>query len=126
MKQNIPTTQEVANMYCELANLNQWPQILDELCSSNLVNKEPEHVMARGIPQITKGLDAIKAKGIANRAMIDTIHSQHCSSPLVAGNFFTVALSRDVTFKEKPRMQLTEIGVFELQEGKIVTEQFYY
>jgi len=44
----------------------------------------------------------------------------------VAGNFFTVALSRDVTFKEKPRMQLTEIGVFELQEGKIIAEQFFY
>jgi len=56
------TTQEVANRYCELAKQNKWPQILDELCSPDLVNQEPEHVMARGIAVTTKGLDAIKLK----------------------------------------------------------------
>jgi hypothetical protein len=72
------------------------------------------------------GLEAIKAKGNSNRTMIEAIHSQHCSAPMVAGNFFTVVLSRDISFKGKPRMQLEEIGVFELKEGKIIVEQFFY
>ena len=120
------TTQEVANRYYELAKQNKWPEILDELCSADLVNKEPEHVTARGIQPVTTGLEAIKAKGIANREMIEAIHSQHCSEPLVAGNFFTVVLSRDVSFKGMPRMTREEIAVFELKDGKIIVEQFFY
>ena len=120
------TTQQVADRYCELASQNKWPEILEQLCSENLVNKEPDHVVARGIQPLTKGLEAIKAKGIANRTMIEAIHSQHCSAPLVAGNFFTVILSRDITFKGKPRMQLEELAIFEVRDGLIITEQFFY
>lgn len=126
MKQAMMTTQKVANRYCELAKQNKFPEILEELCDPALVNKEPEHVSARGIQPVTAGLDAIKAKGETNRKMIEEIHSQHCSEPLVAGNFFTVTLSRDITFKDKPRMTLEEIGLFELKEGKIILEQFFY
>ncbi|MGG9962700.1 SnoaL-like domain-containing protein [Ferruginibacter sp. SUN106] len=120
------TTQEVANRYCELAKQNKWPEILDELCSPDLINEEPEHVMARGIAVTTKGLDAIKAKGVANREKIEAIHSQYCSAPLVAGNFFTVVLGRDITFKGMPRMNKEEVAVFELKDGKIIAEQFFY
>lgn len=120
------TTQEAANKYYGLAKQNKWTEILDELCGQHLVNKEPEHVIARGIQPITKGLEGVKAKGKANREMIEEIHSQHCSVPLVAGNFFSVVLSRDITFKGKPRMHLEEIAVFELKEGKIISEQFFY
>jgi len=120
------TTQEIANRYCQLAKENNWPAILDELCSQDLVNKEPRHVIERGITVITKGLDNIKTKGIANREKIEAIHSQHCSAPLVAGNFFTVVLSRDITFKGRPRTNLEEIAMFEIKEGKIIVEQFFY
>ena len=120
------TTQEVANRYCELATQNKWMDILDELCGPGLVNKEPEHVSARGISTNTNGLEAVKAKGKANREMIEAIHSQHYSAALAAGNFFTMLLSRDITFKGKPRMNLEEVAVFEIKEGKIITEQFFY
>ena len=126
MKQATITTQEAATRYCELAKQNKWMEILDELCGPDLVNKEPEHVIVRGIQPTTKGLDAIKAKGDANRKMIEQIHSQHCSAPLVAGNFFTVVLTRDITLKGKPRMNLEEIAIFELKDGKIISEQFFY
>ena len=120
------TTQQVADRYCQLARENNWATILDELCSPELLNKEPDHVIARGITVITKGLNNVKAKGIANREMIAAIHSQQCSAPLVAGNFFTVVLSRDITFKGKPRMNLEEIAIFEVKEDKIIVEQFFY
>lgn len=126
MKQAIITTQEVANRYCELAKQNKWAEILDELCAPELVNKEPEHVTTRGIQPTTIGLEAIKAKGDANRKMIEKIHSQHCSAPLVAGNFFTVILSRDVTFKGMSRTTKEEIAIFELKDGRIISEQFFY
>ncbi len=126
MTQTMMTTQQVANRYCELAKQNKWLEILDELCSQDLVNREPEHVTSRGVQVVTKGLSEVKAKGIANRAKIEAIHSQQCSEPLVAGNFFTVLLSRDITFKDMPRMNMEEIAVFELKESKIIQEQFFY
>jgi len=120
------TTNDVANRYYELAKENKWPEILDELCSTELINKEPKHVIERGIQPVTTGLDAIKAKGAANREKIEAVHSQYCSTPLVAANFFTVVLSRDVSFKGQPRMNKEEIAVFEVKDGKIIVEQFFY
>ena len=120
------TTQEVANRYYELACQSKWLDIQDELHDDNVVCQEPEHAALRGVQVMTKGREAVKAKSIANRETIETIHSQYCSEPTVAGNFFSVALKRDVSFKNRPRMELEEICVFQVTEGKIVSEQFFY
>jgi limonene-1,2-epoxide hydrolase len=120
------TTQEIAGRYVQLANQSKWEQILDELHADSAVCREPEHVVQRGIPVVTEGKEAIKAKGAKNRTMIQEIHSQSCSEPVVAGNFFTVALKRDVTFTNRPRVQLEEIGLFQVKDGRIISEQFYY
>ncbi len=120
------TTQEVANRYYELASQSKWTEIQDELHDNNVICREPEHAALRGVQIITEGREAVKAKSIANRDMIETIHSQYCSEPVVAGNFFSVGLKRDVTFKNRPRVKLEEICVFQVTEGKIVLEQFFY
>jgi len=120
------TTQEVANQYYELARQSKWIDIQDGLYDEQVLSREPEHVASRGVQVITKGREALKAKGAAHRAMIDAVHSQYCSEPLVAGNFFSVVLRRDVTYKDKPRMETEEIGVFEVKDGKVVSEQFFY
>jgi len=120
------TTQEVASRYYELSKQNKGAEIWDELYAPDVVNKEPEHALAIGIPTTTKGMDAIRAKAAARRETIQEIHAGTCSEPLVAGNFFSVVLTRDVTFKGKPRVTLIEIGVFEVKNDKIVLEQFFY
>jgi hypothetical protein len=79
-----------------------------------------------GFPVFTNGLEAIKAKGIARRATIEAVHSYTCSVPIVAGEFFSVVLKQELTFKGKPRTSLEEIGVFQTQGGKIIKEQFFY
>lgn len=120
------TTQDVANRYYELAKENKWAEIWDELYATDAVNREPEHAAARGIPTVTKGMDAIRAKSKARRELIEELHSQFCSVPVVGGSFFSAAMGRDVTFKGSPRMKLDEIAVFEVKDGKIVLEQFFY
>jgi len=120
------TTQEVANRYYELASQKKWVEIQDEFHDDNVVCQEPEHAVSRGIQVLTKGKEAVKAKGAANRDMMEAQHSQYCSEPIVAGNFFSVVLKRDVTFKNKPRMQFEEVCVFQVKDGKIVLEQFFY
>ena len=120
------TTQEVANRYYELASQSKWTEIQDGFYDENVISQEPEHAASRGWEVITKGLEAVKAKSKKNREMIETIHGRDCSEPIVGGNFFSIVLKRDVTFKNGPRMQSEEIGVFQVAEGKIVLEQFFY
>jgi len=120
------TTQELAKRYYELASQSKWIEIQDGLYDEHVLSQEPEHAALRGVQVITKGRDALKAKGVAHREMIETVHSQYCSEPLIVGNFFSVVLKRDVTYKNKPRMETEEIGVFEVRDGKVVSEQFFY
>lgn len=120
------TTQETAAVYRELANQRKFIEIQDMHYDENVVCEEPEKAASMGMAIFTNGLEAVKAKGIARRATIETVHSYTCSEPIVAGEFFSVVLKQEVTFKGKPRISLEEVGVFHVRNGKIVKEQFFY
>jgi hypothetical protein len=120
------TTPEVAARYYELACQNKWNEIQENLHDENIVQREPEHGRPPGIDSITRGKTAVKAKSDAHRVMIEAIHSRHTSEPLVAGNFFTTTLQRDVTYRGRPRVNSEEIAVIEVKDGKIVAETFFY
>lgn len=117
---------QVADRYFELAQQSKRLEIVEELYSNDVINREPEHAIAMGIPTMTKGLDAVKAKTEARNEMIETVHAESCSTPVVGGRFFSVALGRDVTLKGRSRMSLQEIAVYEVRDGKIVSEQYFY
>jgi hypothetical protein len=120
------TTQEVAARYHELASQRKIIEIQDSLYQEEVVCQEPEKAASMGMPVFTNGREAVKAKGIARRATIETTHSYSCSEPIVAGEFFSVVLKQEVTFKGKPRIALEEIGIFHVKDGKIVKEQFFF
>ena len=120
------TTQEIAARYYELACQSKWNEIHDTFHDENIESREPEHRAPAGIETITRGKAAVKAKTDAHRAMIETMHSRFTSEPLVAGDFFTIVLKRDVTYKGRPRATSEEIAVIEVKNGKIVSETFFY
>jgi ketosteroid isomerase-like protein len=120
------TTQEVANRYMELEKAGQWVQIQDELYSQDVVCIEPAHAAAMGMASLTEGIVAIKAKSKAWNDGIEEVHGGYCSEPVIGGNFFSVAMGMDCTMKGGHRMKMDEIAVFEVKEGKIVKEQFFY
>jgi len=120
------TTQEIAARYHELANQRKFIDIQDDLYDEEVVCQEPEKAAAMGMAVITNGREAIKAKGVARRATIEMVHSYTCDEPIVAGEYFSVVLRQDVTFKGRPRIMLEEIGVFHVKDGKVVKEQFFY
>jgi hypothetical protein len=46
---------------------------------------------------------------------------------LVAGSHFAVTFKMDVTFKpQAKRFKLEEVAVYQLSDGKIVYDQFFY
>lgn len=120
------TTQEIAKKYHELASQGKWTEIQQQFHDENVTCKEPEHAVSRGVAILTKGKEANLAKSAANRERIEVLHSQYCSEPIVGGDFFSVVLKRDVTFKGKGRIQAEELCVFHVVDGKIVSEEFFY
>lgn len=120
------TTPEIAARYHELANQRKFIEIQDTFYDEQVVCQEHEKAASMGMAIFTNGLEAVKAKGIARRATIETVHSYTCSEPIVAGEFFSVVLKQEVTFKGKPRVTLEEIGIFQVKNDKIVKEQFFY
>lgn len=120
------TTKEIAARYHEMMNQRKFVEIQEMFYDENVVSQEPEKAAAMGFMVVTKGLDAVKAKGVARRATIETVHSYVCSTPLIAGDFFSVTLNQEITFIGKPRRAIEEIALFQVQDGKIVKEQFFY
>jgi hypothetical protein len=54
------------------------------------------------------------------------MHSVEVSEPLVAGNWFSVVMTLDVTMKEYGRVTMREVCVYHVKDDKIVQEQFFY
>ena len=120
------TTQELANRYFELFQQRQVAEIYEQLYSADVVCTEPEHALAMGVPTVTKGIAAVLAKSKARQEIIAEVHSFFSSEPVVGGNYFSVAMGRDMTLKSGQRMQLAEIAVFEVKDNKIISETFFY
>lgn len=119
----VMTTQEVANRFNALAQMNQWDQIQDELFANNAVSVEPPG--AQGL-QSVEGLAAIKEKGKQFSESIEEMHGGYTTAPVVGGRFFSVAMGMDCTLKGMGRIKMDEVAVYEVKDGKIAKEQFFY
>ncbi|MBC8084213.1 MAG: nuclear transport factor 2 family protein [Hymenobacter sp.] len=120
----VMTTQEVADRYYELAQRGQIGQIQDELYSPDAVSIEPEN--HSNLPRKVEGLEAMKQKEQQFYQLYDEMHGGECGEPLVSGPYFACAQSLDVTIKGQPRKNKHQLGVFEVADGKVVVEQFFY
>jgi len=117
------TTQEIANRFNELAQSNQWDKIQDELFAENAVSIEPAD--SPGMKSV-EGLAAIREKGKQFGEMVEEMHGGYTTAPVVGGRFFSVGMGMDCTMKGMGRQKLEEIAVYEVKDGKIVKEQFFY
>ena len=117
------TTQEVASRLVELCREGKYEQAINELYSPSIVSLEPE-----GAPnQRVEGLEGIAKKGEAFQSMMEKVNSNFVSDPLVAENFFSVAMKMNVVMKGAPMaIDMDEICVYTVNGGKIVKEEFFY
>ena len=114
-------TEEIANNLVNWFNKNDEAKCYQELYSPNVVSIEPG-----GENPVAKGMEEVVKKGEWWNETFE-VHSSSASNPVVADNWFSVRFDIDSTHKASgQRSQMSEIGVFEVQEGKIVKEQFFY
>ena len=115
-------TQQVADRLVALCREGKNIDAINELYDDNIVSHE-----VKGSPmELTEGKDAVRGKSEYWHSTVEEIHSGEVSDPIVIGNFFTVSMDMDVTYKESGRMRMQEIAVYEVKDGKIVAEQFFY
>ncbi len=117
------TTQEVANKLVAYVRKGQIFEAQEALYADDIVCMEPEGTMA---PHLTKGKIAVFEKGKNFAAMIEENHGGTCSDPVVGGRYFSIAMSIDATMKGMGRQLLDEVCIYEVKDGKIVSEQFIY
>jgi len=119
----VMTTQDVANRLHQLFNEGKWQEAQEELFTEDAESVEPPK--AEGM-QSVKGLDAIKKKGQQFNDMVEEMHGGYVSDPVVAGNYIAFAMGMDCTYKGMGRQKMDEICVYEVKDGKVVKEQFFY
>lgn len=117
------TTQEIANRLAELCRKSDYETAQRELYAEDAVSIEP--YATPEFEKETKGLQAIMEKGKKWGSMVETMHGTEVSEPLVADSSFALVMTMDLTMKGKERMKMSELCVYQVKDGKIVSEQFF-
>lgn len=115
-------TRELAQAFTDMLKAGQHEQAAQRFNAADIVSREAmEGPMAE-----VRGTAAVKAKSdwwYANHE----VHSSESFGPYVNGDQFAVRFVIDVTAKENgERMQMDEVGIYTVRDGKIVEERFYY
>jgi ketosteroid isomerase-like protein len=117
------TPREVAARFHELAQQEKWFEIQDELFAENVRSTEPP--TAKGLPN-AQGKAAVRKKGENLVSQVEAVHNSSTTAPVVGGNFFAVGRELDMTVRGAGRTQMNEVMLYEVKDGQIVSEQFFY
>ena len=114
------TTQQIADRLVELCRTGKSRQAYRELFAENAKAIDP----AMQQP-VTEGLENLLAKDAAFEEMVIELHELRVGDPIVADQHFACTMYIDIT-TERGRNTDEEICVYQVKDGKIVLEQFFY
>lgn len=119
----VMTTQEVAARFNELAHQEKWFEIQDELFADNVRSIDPPHSPYFGYAE---GKNPVRKKGEDFVKRIEAVHRTYTTEPVVGGNHFAVGREVDITVQGFGRIQINQVMLYEVKDGRIVLEQFFY
>ena len=117
------TTKEIASKLKKYCEAGKFETAQTELFAKDAVSIEP--MASGGFDKETKGLDAIIKKGEKWNEMVTKTYSLEVSEPMIAGNTFSLVMRMDIDMKQGGRTDMTELCVYQVKDGKIISEQFY-
>ena len=117
------TIQEVAARFDELAQKEQWFEIQDELFAENVKSIEPPH---SPYMKDAEGKAAVRQKATDFVKKIRDVHGASTTRPTVAANHFSVGRMVDITAEGFGRVKIDQIMLYEVKDGRIISEQFFY
>ena len=120
-----PTTVEtIAHTLVEKCREFKFEEVKHAFYSHEIVSVES--MSMPDFPLEIKGLQAVIEKG-QQWANNTEVHHMEVSEPMVAGSQFAVRFVMDMTCKmTNQRNTMEEIALYQVENGKIVREQFFY
>ena len=116
------TTEQIAHRLAELCRKGEFEKAQNELFSQDALSIEPQ--ATPDFEKETRGLDAIIKKGHKFETMVEKMHSLAVSEPVIAANSFALTLRMNATMKKRGHFDMTELCVYQVKDGKIISEQF--
>ncbi len=117
------TTHEVAFRFNELAQQEKWFDIQEELFADDVKSIEP---IDSPYMSYAEGKANVRKKGEDFVKKIEVFHGATTSEPSVGGNYFAVGREMEITLQEFGRIQINQVMLYEVRNGRIVSEQFFY
>jgi hypothetical protein len=109
----------------ELCRQGKNVEAIDRFYAKDIVSKEATEMP--GMPREVRGIDAVRKK---NEDWVKgvTVHSSSIHGPFPHGeDRFATYSTYDITSKKDgQRMQMEEVGLYKLKNGKVVEEEFFY
>ncbi|MBL8380497.1 MAG: nuclear transport factor 2 family protein [Burkholderiales bacterium] len=117
-------TMQVARKLVELDGQGKNDEAFETLYADDIVSVEA--FVAPDGSHEARGKAALKAKH-AWWAGAHEVHSVSVTGPWPHGDRFVLGFRIDVTVKETGvRMQMDEVGLYTVKDGRIVREEFFY
>jgi hypothetical protein len=117
------TTQEIATRLVAYCRKGDWAGAHTTLYAENAKSIEPYSTPE--FEKETVGLTAIRKKSNVFEGIVEKIHSLEVSESLIAGNSIAFVMTMDVTMKGQGRMKSPELCVYQVKDGKIISEEFF-
>jgi SnoaL-like domain len=118
------TAMEIGKEVAALCKQGKNQEAIDRFYDPNIVSIEA--CAMPGMDRTQKGIQAIKGK---NQWWVENheVHGGSVDGPYPHDDRFVLHFKYDVTPKQtKKRITLDEVGLFTVQNGKIVKEEFFY
>ncbi|WP_341837270.1 nuclear transport factor 2 family protein [Chitinophaga pollutisoli] len=117
------TTAEIASRLEAFCRVGKFHEAVETLFADDAVSIEPYETPA--FEKETKGKENILQKGKKFDEMVETMHAITIRDTVVTGNIIAMVCGMDVTMKDKPRAEWEELCVYQVKDGKIISEQFF-
>lgn len=118
------TTQEIADKLVALCQQGQFLEAIQTLYAQDVVSVEAG--APPGGSREMAGLEAVIGKAHWWQGEHE-VHSASVEGPLVSSAHFCVRFAMDVTARSTGRrMTMDELAVYQVKDGKIVREEFFY
>ncbi len=117
------TTQEVASRLYELCLKGEYETVKNELYANNVTSTESN---MQGQRETASGIEALREKGKKFNEMVEEMHGGYVNEPKAYGNYFFMEMGIDATMKGMGRMNMNEMCKYEVKDGKVISEEFFY
>jgi hypothetical protein len=113
---------EIASNFVHWRNNDEAATLRSELYSADIESIEDGNLTEIGH---VNGMEGLRKKG-AWLSQDFEVHNIKAFAPVVADHFFSVKFEIDTTVKKSgERARLSEIGVYKVEDGKIVKEHYF-